>query len=118
VLLGVVFAGIAWWPLLVRGDRWRGWAALLAGVLVLVSLAAPGMLAPLYRLWMRLGHGLSWFNTRLLLGITYFVVVMPIGMVGRLVRQDPLDRRLRDRDSYWMIRDRPKDARRSMERRF
>jgi hypothetical protein len=118
LLLGAIFAGIAVWPLVFQGGRWRGWAAALAGVLVILALAAPTALAPLYRLWMRLGHALSWVNTRVLLGVTYFLVMMPIGVARRLLGRDPLDRRLGDRDSYWMTRDRPSDARRSMERRF
>jgi hypothetical protein len=118
LLLSAIFAGIAVWPVVFQGGRWRGWAAALAGVLVILALAAPTALAPLHRLWMRLGYVLSWLNTRVLLGLTYFLVMMPIGMARRLLGRDPLDRRLRDRDSYWVVGDTPRDRRRSMERRF
>jgi hypothetical protein len=118
VLLGAVFALIAVWPLVVRGEGWRGWAAWLAGGLIVVALAAPGVLGPLHRGWMQLAHVLSWCNTRLLLGVTYVLVMLPIGVARRILGDDPLDRRLRDRTSYWVSRDRPGDARRSMERRF
>ncbi len=58
------------------------------------------------------------FNTRILLGVVYFVVMTPTGIVMRLLGRDPLDRRLKDRPSYWVDRKRHLDPRGSMEHRF
>ena len=103
---------------------WRGHTILpavlgaLAVALGGVALLAPGLLAPVQRVWMVGVHALGWLNTRVLLGLVYFVMMTPTGIVMRLVGRDPLNRRLRDRPSYWVQRNKSPDPRGSMERRF
>ncbi len=92
-----------------------GLAAALGGLAVL----APGLLGPVEKVWMAGAHALGSFNTRVLLGLVYFLVMTPIGVIMRwVVGWDPLDRRLRDRPSYWIERKRHTDPSGSMERRF
>ena len=103
---------------------WRGHTlfptalAVLAAVLAGLALLAPGRLGPVHRVWMRGAHALGWFNTRVLLGVVYFLVITPTGIVMRLTGRDPLHRRLRDGRSYWLERKRHPDPRGSMERQF
>lgn len=118
VLVGTIFLGIATWPILVRGEGVRGWALVVGGALVILGLALPKSLEPVYRAWMWVGHTLGTFNTRLLLGLIYFLVMTPTGMIMRLVGRDPLNRQLRDADSYWVPHRRPRDVKSAMERMF
>jgi hypothetical protein len=46
---------------------------------------------------MRFAEGLAYVNTRVILGLVYYAMLTPIGLIMRLFR-DPLDRRL-DGDS-------------------
>ncbi len=92
-----------------------GGAAVALGVL---ALLAPRLLRPVHTVWMKGAHALAWFNTRVLLGVVYFVVMTPTGFLMRLMGRDPLDRRLKDRPSYWVERKPQPDPRPSMERRF
>ncbi|MEE9124073.1 MAG: SxtJ family membrane protein [candidate division NC10 bacterium] len=104
---------------------WRGHTILpallggLAAALGVLALLAPGILRPVQKVWMAGADALGSFNTRVLLGLVYFLAMTPIGVVmRRVVGRDPLDRRLRDRPSYWIERKRHPDPRSSMERRF
>ncbi len=103
---------------------WRGHTVLpgvLGGLAILLAglaLVAPSLLGPVHRVWMQVADALGWFNTRVLLGLVYFLVMTPTGIVMRLLGRDPLDRRLGDRTSYWVQRKRHADARGSMEHRF
>ena len=103
---------------------WRGHTILpallggLAAALGGLALLAPGLLSPIHTLWMGGVHALAWVNTRVLLGLVYFVMMTPTGGLMRLAGRDPLDRRLRDRPSYWVERKPPPDPRGAMERRF
>ncbi len=103
---------------------WRGHTVLpgvlgaLAVVLALLALGAPSLLGPVHRLWMQVADALGWFNTRVLLGLVYFLVMTPTGIVMRLMGRDPLDRRLGDRASYWVERRRHANPGGSMEHRF
>ncbi|MCI0484529.1 MAG: SxtJ family membrane protein [candidate division NC10 bacterium] len=103
---------------------WRGHAVLplvlggLAIILTGLAVVAPNLLGPVHRVWMQVAHALGWFNTRVLLGMVYFLVMTPIGILMRLMGRDPLDRHLKDRPSYWVERRRHGDPRGSMEHRF
>ena len=92
-----------------------GGAAVALGVL---ALLAPRLLSPVHKLWMKIADALAWFNTRVLLGVVYYLVMTPTGIVMRLMGRDPLDRRLKDRPTYWIDRKQHPDPRGSMERRF
>ncbi|HLK13133.1 MAG TPA: SxtJ family membrane protein [Candidatus Binatia bacterium] len=86
----LVLGTVSWWRGHVVPPRvlWTLGALLLAP-----GLLAPALLAPVERAWMRLAEALGWVNTRLILGVLFYVVVTPLGWVLRRFR-DPLDRRL------------------------
>ena len=80
------------------GARWP-WIG--AVVFAATGLLLPMVLKPLYLLWMKIGHALGWFNTRLILGLVFFVMFAPLALVFRLFRHDPMKRRLEaDATSY------------------
>lgn len=79
---------------------WLTGAAFLA-----IGIIRPVWLKFLYVPWMMLGRILSWVNTRLILGIIYYGLVTPIGLVMRLCRADPLHRAWsKHAASYWIPR--------------
>lgn len=82
VIIASVFSGVTAWGYWRNGD-FSIWAIILAGTLLMLAVAMPRVLDPIYSLWMNLGHGLGWFNTRLILAIMYFVVLTPIGFFRR-----------------------------------
>ena len=101
LLVGGIFAVIAIWPLLRRGDDYRMWAMVLAALLIGPALVFPTSLKPVHRLWMKLGHVLGWINTRIILGAIFFGVVTPMGLIRRLFRRDSMGRSARpDLNSY------------------
>ena len=88
-LTGLVF-GLAL-PLLL--DRpMPAWPWIPGGALALAGLVRPVLLGPVYRAWMALGAALGWINTRLLLGLVFYGLVLPIGLLLRLLGKDPLAR--------------------------
>jgi hypothetical protein len=77
------------------------WPWILAAVLGLGGLIAPRLLAPLYKGWMKIGHVLGWINTRIILGVVFFVVIWPSGIIMRVFRNDPMARDIhREAKSY------------------
>jgi hypothetical protein len=103
LLVGGIFGLIGLWPMVWRHQSPRMWAVTLAVILVVPALVAPRMLSPAHRAWMKLAEVLAWINTRILLGLVFFVVVTPIGLVMRLLGRDPMRRRLEpSTESYRM----------------
>jgi hypothetical protein len=96
---------------------WPRWPWVLAAVLVVWGLAAPATLKPVYRGWMRFGLLLSKVTTPLIMGLVFFLVVVPTGLIVRLRGKDYLHRRFhRDRDTYRVAS--TKAARENFERPF
>lgn len=68
------------------------WPWVVSVPLCLLALLAPILLGPVYTIWMRIGFVMGWVNTRLLLGIAFFAVVLPTGILLRATRGDPMNR--------------------------
>ena len=116
LIFAAVFAVVAGWPLL-GGEAPRLWALALSGVFIALALAAPRQLGPLNRLWTRFGLLLSRVMNPLVLGLLFFAVVTPMGLVMRALGKDPLRRRFeRGAASYWIERRPPGPA--PMSRQF
>lgn len=89
----------------------------IGGLLVLAGLVAPTALGPVNRAWMGLSHLLSKVTSPVFMGIVYFVVLAPIGLVMRLMGRNPLVH-ASGGDSYWFGRDSAKPDPARMERQF
>lgn len=76
------------------GFGWPLWPWVIATVLALWGLVKPASLRPVYRGWMRFGQLASRIMTPLVLGLVFFVLFLPMGLVMRLARHDPMRRRL------------------------
>ena len=109
-LVGGIFGVIGLWPLLWRQQNPRLWALALTVLLVVPALVAPRILAPVYRVWMRLGEVLAWINTRIILGVVFYGVVTPIGLVMRLMGHDPMRRRFEAAGESYRVRCVPRPA--------
>ena len=70
------------------------WPWIVAAVFVATALLVPMVLGPVYRLWMKIGHVLGWINTRIILGIMFFLMFAPVALLLRLLRKDMLRQRL------------------------
>jgi hypothetical protein len=109
--VGGVFAIIAFWPLFFAHERPREWAMVITGLLVLPALVFPSSLSWIYKQWMLLGNILGWCNTRIILGGVFYLVVTPIGIIRRMLGNDPMGKQFRaEIDTYRVYRDpRPSD---------
>jgi hypothetical protein len=102
---GLLFAGLA--SCAAAWSGWKGgaaWEWLLPVALIFLVLAITGypLLRPVYLGWMTFAFILGWVNTRLLLGLFFYLVLTPVGTIRRLFGKDPLARKFdREAVSYW-----------------
>ncbi len=76
---------------------------IIAAAFLLPGLIWPGALKPIYPAWLKFSEALGWFNTRLILTLTFFLVFSPIGLVLRLLGKDLIKERWdRRAASYWI----------------
>lgn len=69
------------------------WPWIISFLLIGCALVWPLGLRPIYKVWMKIGHILGWVNTRIILGLIYYLIILPIGMIMRLVGYDPMERK-------------------------
>ncbi|MGA7304682.1 MAG: SxtJ family membrane protein [Rhodothermales bacterium] len=92
--------------LLLEGRLRPDAALVITGLaLVVVGIASPLLLRPLYYIWMALAIALGAVMTRVVLSLVFVMLIVPIGLVMKLAGRDTLHRRhdasLR---SYWISR--------------
>ncbi|HEV3471461.1 MAG TPA: SxtJ family membrane protein [Pyrinomonadaceae bacterium] len=95
--------------------------AVLGGVgvlLLLVGLFVPALARRFHIFWMRAATALGYVNSRVLLSLIYFGLFTPYRLVSRLAGRDPLRRRGRPRESYWVERERTRQEKEQFERLF
>ena len=85
LLFGLFFpwllaSNIPWWP----------WA--IASTLVILAMAAPNALAPVYKWWMRFGLLLGKVTTPVIMAAVFFLVILPFALVLKLRRRDAMAR--------------------------
>lgn len=114
----VVFALVALWPML-DGAPPRWWALAAVVGFTGLALAAPRLLAPFNRLWHGFGMLLGRLVNPLVMGLLFYLVVTPTGLILRAFGKDPL-RLKRDPDaaSYWIERTPPGPEGGGMPRQF
>jgi hypothetical protein len=106
LIVGGIFAGIGLWPAAVRLAEPRWWAVIVAGLLILPAVVCPSTLFWPHKGWMFVGHILGWINTRIILGLVFYAIVTPIGIIRRMLGKDPMGRQTRpELDTYRIIRD-------------
>ncbi len=74
---------------------------LIGAALVLLGAVFPRALIYPNKAWMKLAEALAFVMTRVILGIVFFLIVTPIGMIKRMFGWDPLYRRSSPSASYW-----------------
>jgi hypothetical protein len=104
LLVGGAFSLIAVWPVITRREAPLIWALGLAGLLVVPAFLCPSVLRPFHRVWMGIGNTLGWLNSRIILGLIFYVGLTPIGLLARVLRKDPLGLKLEpDADTYRVV---------------
>jgi len=118
LLVGAILFALGFWSV------WRHHplrAQVLTGLgsyLIVLGLVAPRWAIPFHDAWMKLAHALGWINSRIILGLLYYGIFTPLGVLLRLLGRDPLNRRRPAAGSYWVPRPKPRQDREQFERLF
>lgn len=102
VILAAIFTFVGW---RVFGNQfpWSCLAYTAATVALVLAAVAWQSLLGTYRAWMGLAIVLGSVVTRVILGVAYLVMILPIGVFFRLTGKDPMRRKLEpDAKTYWL----------------
>jgi hypothetical protein len=98
-----------------RGPLWL----VVAGLFILAAFLKPKILAPLNRLWLKLGLVLYSVINPIVLALLFYLCITPIGLIMRLLGKDLLSlRRDPAAETYWIQRRPPGPATDSLKNQF
>ena len=107
VVFFVVFLLIALYPLINNGEV-RLWSLITSIVFLTLGLLNSKFLNPFNKLWFKFGIILGKIISPLIMGIIFFLVVTPTGLIMRLLRKDILSLKYNQNKSYWIEKNGPK----------
>lgn len=97
IAFGVV-GGILIW----KGRFAGNYLFILAAFFLLSALLSPRILNPIERVWMKVAEIISMVMTRVILILTFYLVITPVGLLLRVMRKDLLQITFEPgRKSYW-----------------
>ena len=102
IVFFIVFLIIGLYPL-INQDGIRIWALIVSLIFLILGLINSNLLTPLNKLWIKFGILLGNIISPVVLGIIFFLVVLPTGLLMRLIKKNFLgikfDKNLK---SYWI----------------
>ena len=104
IVFAVVFLIISFWPLL-NGDAMRNWSLLVSIIFFILALINSKILTPLNKIWFKFGIFLGKIVSPIVMSIIFFLVITPTGFFMKLIGKDLLRLKKKDRDTYWINKD-------------
>ncbi len=97
------FCGLVGWSIGHKTGHWSeveiGWG--LAGLLSVGGLVLPSLIRPIFIGLILLTFPIGWVVSHLLLGLIFYGVVTPIGLILRISGHDPLQLKKPSGNSVW-----------------
>ena len=107
IVFFIVFLLIALYPLINQGE-FRLWSLIISFIFFILGILNSKILTPLTKLWFKFGILLGKIVSPIILGIIFFFVVTPIGVVMRFFGKDVLNLKYNNNKSYWIEKTGPK----------
>jgi len=107
IVFFVVFILIAIYPLTNDKDI-RIWSLIVSLVFLILGLFNSKILTPLNIIWSKFGIFLGKIVSPLVMGIIFFFVVTPTGLLMKIFKKDLLNLKYNDDDTYWIKKNEPK----------
>ena len=105
-----VFVIVSLWPL-INENSLRVWSIFVAIIFLILGLMNSKLLTPLNILWFKFGKLLGFIIAPIVMGIVFFVVITPTGLIMKIIGKDLLNNKYNNKNkSYWINRDKTKST--------
>ena len=107
IVFAAVFLIIGFYPLII-GESIYIWSLIISITFLLLGLTQSKILTPLNKIWFKFGLLLGKIVAPIVMGIVFFFVVTPTGIIMRIFRKDVLNLKKNENNSYWIEKTGPK----------
>tara|TARA_B100000131_G_scaffold243254_1_gene235871 strand:- start:232 stop:618 length:387 start_codon:yes stop_codon:yes gene_type:complete len=101
IVFFIFFLIVALYPIL-KNENIRIWSLIIAIIFLVLGLLNSKILSPLNKLWFKFGLILGKIVSPVVMGIIFFGVVTPIGVLMRILNKDLLSLKFNKQKSYWI----------------
>ena len=107
IVFFIVFLLISFYPL-INQENIRIWSLIISLIFLILGLFNSKILNPLNKLWFKFGILLGRIISPIIMGIIFFFVVTPIGLLMKLLKKDLLNLKFNKTRTYWIEKSGPK----------
>ena len=107
IVFFVVFLLISLYPI-TKNEDLRIWSLIISTIFLLLGLLNSKVLTPLNKIWFKFGLVLGKILSPFIMGVIFFIVVAPIGILMRFLNKDLLNLKFNRNKSYWIEKTGPK----------
>ena len=101
IVFFILFLFICLYPIL-NNDSIRLWSLVIAALFLILGIFNSKLLSPLNKIWYKFGILLSKLISPLIIGLIFFFVVTPTGLLMRIIGKDLLNLKFNKKKSYWI----------------
>ena len=107
IVFFILFLLIALYPM-INSEGIRMWSVILSLIFLVLGLLDSKILTPLNKIWFKFGILLGRIVSPFIMGIIFFFVVTPIGLLMRILGKDLLNLKYNKNKTYWIEKTGPK----------
>lgn len=90
-------------------ENWPVWPFVVLAIFWLIAFVCPVILRPVNSTWIKIGNVLGWINSRIILGIMFYLLIFPIGLLLKLFGKDSMNRKLNEKTDSYRIMTKPRN---------
>ena len=114
IVFFIFFLIISLWPIK-NGLDIRLWSLIISIIFLLLGLFNSKLLTPLNQIWFKFGLLLGKVVSPVVMGVVFFLIVTPTGLIMRFLGKDLLNLKKSNSKSYWIEK---KNENTSMKNQF
>ena len=107
IVFFIVFLIISFYPLINNND-YRLWSLIISLIFLILGLLNSKFLTPLNKIWFKFGLFLGKIISPIVMGVIFFLVVTPIGILMKFFKKDLLNLKMNNSKTYWIEKTDPK----------
>jgi len=107
IVFFIFFLIVSLYPILNK-DSLRVWSLIISLAFLILALTNSKILTPLNKIWFKIGIILGKIVSPFIMGIVFFLVVTPTGLIMKLLGKDLLNLKYNNKNSYWIEKVGPK----------
>ena len=101
IVFFIVFLIIALYPMLKEQDS-RLWSLIISFIFLILGMINSSILTPLNKIWFKFGILLGNIISPIVMAIVFFGVVLPTGIVMKILKKDLIALKKNNKNTYWI----------------